>query len=137
MTQTLNIDAVQARELVFADKGGTLVLQADRNAETYSDFKDRYPNGVRACGHYIDDSEGQWFGLTVADCYDPPIYVVRASSEADAFDAFCDEFETQIAVSDADAADYPEDAREYNNNGTHIDTSNVGVFPLKLTSIVL
>jgi hypothetical protein len=89
----------------------------------------------RTVHHYIDDPDGQWFWLASVDCFDPPYAVIRARSFETAYEVFCDEFSDWIKVDPADAADYPEDERNYNGSGVHIDTDNVQGFELELVSI--
>lgn len=97
----------------------------------------QYPTVLikRTTDVYIDDPDGLWFAFANVDCFDPPIAIIRASSFEQAYETFCDEFEKWIAVKDANAEDYPEDDREFNGNGTHIDASGVQGWTLTLVSV--
>lgn len=47
---------------------------------------------------YFQDTwdKSKWFIFYVADCFCPPLYLIRANSWEDAYEAFCDEFSDAI-----------------------------------------
>jgi hypothetical protein len=137
---TLNIGEVSnATELVFRagndDRRYLLQLEGVDYLETLERYS-KY-DVKRTTHYYIDDTDGQWFACYNVDCFDPPMAIVRARSFESAYEVFCDEFERWLKVNDTDAADYPEDDRQYNGSGTHIDTDNVQIRPLESLTIVV
>jgi len=133
---TINIGTVDAAtELVFSAGGDRrYVLQAART-EDYLAFITRHPGAARTTDFYIEDTEGAWFACFNVDCFDPPFAVIRARSFETAYDVFGDEFAEWLKVDEADAADYPEDERDYNGSGVHIDTDNVTILELTLLRV--
>jgi hypothetical protein len=140
---TIDIGSVSnARELVFTqgeNNDHRYILQAKGSTEDYLSTLGRFPaNSIRTTReHYIDDTEGEWFACYNVDCFDPPFAVIRARSFEQAYEVFCDEFSRWFAVDEKDADDYPEDERNYNSSGVHIDTDNLQIHPLTLLSILL
>lgn len=74
------------------------------------------------------DTESAWI-FYVADCFDPPLYLVFGASFQDAYDTFITEFERLIKIDDADLADYG-DNLSVNDNGTPVDTESVQFIPV-------
>jgi len=139
---TLNIGDIDgATELVFSSFGTVndvrYILQAART--DYLETLDRFPKFQikRTTECYIDDCSGQWFAFANVDCFDPPFVIIRARSFEQAYEVFCAEFEVQIKVDDQSAEDYPEDERDCNGHGTHIDASGVQGWELQLLSVAL
>lgn len=128
-----------AIELVFTQGHADhrYILQAPETTEDYLSTLQRFPNhSIKRTTHcYIDDPEGLWFACYNVDCFDPPMAVIRARTFEQAYEIFCDEFSDWLKVDEADAVDYPEDARNYNNSGVHIDTDNVQIRPMHLVSL--
>lgn len=133
------IDAIEA--IFSSDKSGAddarYILQPKASIEDYLATMQRFPQHSikRTSEYYIDDPTGAWFMFANVDCYDPPVAIIRARSFESAYVIFCDEWEQWIAVGDVDAVDYPEDTRQYNNNGTHIDTENIQGHALTLLTV--
>ncbi|HWH75945.1 MAG TPA: hypothetical protein VNT76_01190 [Candidatus Binatus sp.] len=140
---TIDVGSINAaRELVFSVGNSSdhrYILQAPGVKEDYLETLERFPKHSikRTTDYYIDDTDGQWFACFNVDCFDPPFAVIRARSFESAYEIFCDEFEKWIAVDATAAADYPEDDRNYNGNGTHIDTDNVQISELTLLSVIV
>lgn len=135
---TIHVGTVDnAIELVFHRGDPTVLYLLQARDEDYLQTLQRFPRAgaSRTQHHYIDDPDGDWFWFANVDCFDPPFAIIRARSFESAYECFCCEFERWIAVSEVDAADYPEDERHYNDNGTHIDVSSVQGFPLTLLSV--
>lgn len=137
-TKTIDVGTVEnATELVFScsqsDPSHRYVLEAVPS--DYLAFITKYPNAKRTDRYYIDDSDGQWYACYNVDCFDPPFAIVRARSFETAYEVFCDEFSDWLKVEEPDANDYPEDDREYNSSGVHIDASAVQLYPLTLRSV--
>ena len=63
--------------------------------------------------------------------------IIRARSFESAYECFCDEFEQLLKVDETDAADYLEEDRNYNGNGTHIDTDNVQGWEVYLLTVTV
>lgn len=131
----------EAIELIFADPvmGGSdrrYLLQLP--GVDYLETLARYPKHQikQTSEYYIEDTGGQWFACYNVDCFDPPLAIVRARSFEQAYETFCDEFERWIKVDESDATDYPEDERDYNSSGTHIDASQVQIYPLQLLQVI-
>src|SRR3954468_7216820 len=136
--KTIDIGTVSAAtELVFtqANSDTRYILQSDKR--DYLETLQRFPHHSikTTTEHYIDDTDGEWFACYNVDCFDPPMAIIRARSFETAYEVFCNEFEKWLAVDDISAADYPEDDRNYNDNGTHIDTDGVQLHPLTLVSV--
>lgn len=85
--------------------------------------------------YHCEDVDGKFFAFAVADCFDPPIVIVRARSFEDAYESFCDEFSARMEISETDLADYDEDSMSYSASGVPIDTSNVTGFEVQLVSV--
>ena len=140
---TIAVDGIHARELIFSDgpreTDRYYVLQPSGTTEDYLSTLTRYPSHQikRTSEYYIDDTEGPWFAFYNVDCFDPPMAIIRARTFEDAYAVFETEWERWMKVADADAADYPEDARTYNDNGTHVDTDNVQGHELTLIRVEL
>lgn len=138
---TIDIGSVtNAKELVFAQDLGDhrYILQAKGTKEDYLSTLARFPDHQikRTQEHYIDDTDGDWFAFFNVDCFDPPFAVIRARSFESAYEIYCDEFSEGLAVDEESAKDYPEDDRDYNSSGVHIDASGVQGFQLRLISIL-
>lgn len=143
-SKTINIGEIDnARELIFADPHGNpnhrYVLQPTGINEDYLAFITRFPkyDVKRTTEYYIDDTSGKWFACYNVDCFDPPMAIIRAGSWESAYEAFCDEFSQWLEVDASDAKDYPEDSRNYNASGVHIDTDNVQIHELRLLAVVV
>lgn len=139
---TIDIGSIaNAKELVFmqGENDHRYILQPKETTEDYLSTLARYPqNSIkRTTDFYIDDTDGKWYACYNVDCFDPPFAVVRARSWEDAYEIFCDEFSDWIKVDDDCAADYPEDDRNYNGSGVHIDTEGVQIHEMQLVSILL
>lgn len=74
------------------------------------------------CADYDTDKA---YIFCVADCYDPPVYLVFGSSLGDAHETFVTEFESIVKIEESDLADYDEDRLHINDNGTPVDTESV------------
>lgn len=62
------------------------------------------------------DSEAVWFAFFEEDCFDPPIYIVRAESWEQAYEDFLD------TRPDADLSDWSDEERaEFEAGGNHPD----------------
>jgi len=134
---TIDIGSVSnARELVFTQGNNDrrYILQPKGASD---DYLARFPNHdvKRTTEHYIDDIDGAWFACYNVDCFDPPFAIIRARSFEQAYEVFCDEFSDWLKVDETSAADYPEDERNYNGSGVHIDTDNVQIHELTLLSV--
>lgn len=74
---------------------------------------------------------GGWFGkawiVEIGVGNTAFFYIVEADGYHDAENEFSDseKYGHMIHVSDEDSGDYPEDQKEYNGSGRHIDTSNM------------
>jgi hypothetical protein len=138
---TIDVDDINAIELVFTSGNADhrYILQPATTQEDTLSTMLRHPHHQikRTTEHYIDDTSGKWFYFANVDCFDPPIAIIRARSFESAYEVFCDEFERWMVVDEPDAKDYPEDERNYNSNGTHIDASGVQGYELKLLSILV
>lgn len=138
-TDMLNVGEIDnARELVFkVDKESDRLYVLTLPDTDYLETLHRYPKHQieRTSQYYIDDTSGQWFACYNVDCFDPPMAIIRARSFESAYEVFCCEFEHWLKVEELDAADYPEEDRNYNDNGTHIDTNNVQIHKLILVRV--
>lgn len=139
---TINIGSIEnAKELVFTQGNNDhrYILQAAGTPEDYLSTIQRFPSHSikRTTECYIDDTEGNWYACYNVDCFDPPFAVIRARSFESAYELFCDEFSDWLKVDDSDAADYPEDERNYNGSGVHIDTQNVQIHKMTLLTVSL
>ncbi len=105
--KVMNVSDVQAIAAVFNFGGRELIVEADREALDTLGFWDRYGHDChRAMGHYGLDDYGSFFVFYVEDCFDPPLYVIRADTFESAYEIFCDEFSRLIAIDDSDLSDY-------------------------------
>jgi hypothetical protein len=83
----------------------------------------------------VDEYGGdKWYVLYVADCFDPPLYAMRADSFEDAYEDFIclPSFVKFYGIGPDEAADYEgmdpetgEGAPAYNDNGDAVDTESV------------
>ena len=82
-----------------------------------------------------DDTYNKFYKVCVADCYSPPLAIIRADNESEAIDAFADEL-TWAHVEEPDLADYSEDDLSYNSNGKPYDSSNIHVCEVVLAGVL-
>jgi len=68
----------------------------------------------------------KWFVVAVADCFDPPVAIVRATDEYTAEEYFIDEL-MWAHVDETDLKDYDEDSLRYNSSGIPCDVSQVNI----------
>jgi hypothetical protein len=131
----ITVSDIQATALIFDWNGRKVVLDAE-NLGTLA-FWDKHGQDCHHVTHHanVDDYGKGWFVFYVEDCFAPPLAIIRADSFETAYEIFCDEFERWIRVDETDAADYPEDERNYNGNGTHIDTESVQGAEIRLVSV--
>lgn len=139
---TIDIGTVNgARELVFTQgkDDRRYILQAPGAETDYLEVLHRFSafQVKRTTHFYIDDTDGEWFACYNVDCFDPPMAVIRARSFESAYEVFCDEFADWLRVDEADADDYPEEERNYNGNGVHINTDNVQIYPMRLIAVTI
>jgi hypothetical protein len=84
----------------------------------------------------IDGYGKHFYGVYVADCFDPPIAIIRADNESEAIEWFVDEFDWSH-LSDEDLKDYGEDSEavSYNDSGKPYLNENINLFELTLLTI--
>lgn len=66
-----------------------------------------------------------WVAFSIQDCFDPPVYIVRASSWEEAYETFIDWQVDQLKIEEADLKDYDEGSLHYSSNGVPVDTESV------------
>lgn len=136
----MNLGELEVGSVVFRSHpdGNVYYVLTDGPKRTALDWAGDFPiHPVKmVSGHYIDDTDGRFYLLACVDCMDPAVYIVRARSFETAYEVFCDEFAEKagFVVSESDAADYPEDEREYNGNGQHIDAQHIQGFEVEFVA---
>lgn len=144
----MNIGEMEVASIVFEQLpvGGvstgndTVYILTEGPRQSRWDWADLYPaRPVKlVSGFHAEDTwtDSRWFLFANVDCFDPNVFIVRAKSFETAYDVFCDEFAKQagLLVDESDAADYPEDDRNYNNNGEHINTEGVQGYELSFVA---
>jgi hypothetical protein len=88
-------------------------------------------NVISLSGVNTDYSNERAYLFYVADCFDPPVYLVFGSSFEDAYDTFITEFERLILIEESDLKDYDENNLTFNDNGTAVDTESVQSLPVE------
>jgi hypothetical protein len=124
-----------------------------RDDMDYLEFMQRYDTGdkqhKRATGLALDDSGERFFLLCVADCFDPPVAIVRARNESDAYETFVDELAWAHITDENDLKDYlkpasewerpdcPEyvDSLSFNCNGVPYDGEGIQMQEVKLYAV--
>jgi len=87
--------------------------------------------------------QGEIFALYVSGCFAPPMYVVCADNETEAYEWFITECEHLVKIEEADLPDYKEVVRgdyeewrcDFNDNGTPCDTEGVCMAPLEIVAV--
>lgn len=106
----------------------------------YLDFIARYNVGNVQCkqcdGYNLDDSLcPHFYAVFVADCFDPPIVLIRAASPSDAQDIFLDETPYAHITDPNDLKDYDPETLYYNSNGAPCDTESVQIHDVQLVRV--
>jgi hypothetical protein len=135
-TKTISMADVDARAIVFTFGSADRLLVVEAEPETdLLKFWDRYGHEAKRADHANFADYGRFFAFWVADCFDPPIAIVRADSWENAYEIFLDEFERWIKIDEPDLGDYDEETLTYNSNGTPIDSEAVNGQEIKLVRI--
>lgn len=134
--QTMSFGSCNVTAAIF-EFSGRLVVEADRSSDTLAFWAKYGQDASRAMGHYgLDDYQDRFFAFWVEDCFDPPVYVIRADSFESAYEIFCDEFSRLIEISESDLPDYDPETLNYSASGVPIDTEAVNGREIKLLSLV-
>lgn len=74
----------------------------------------------------------------VENCFQPKIWLVMGDSFEDAYASFCliPSVEESLAYDEAATLEVPEDDRQYNDNGVHIDHESIMGFQTSWAHIV-
>lgn len=140
---TIQVDEIEASALVFsigpcvpgANEPARYVVTAE-HMDTLAFWAKFGHDAKQIAGMYQDSSVWRgWFAFWVADCFDPPIYIIRGDSWESAYEAFCDEYSRLIAIDDASMADYDPETVNYSASGVAIDTDNVGGTEIRLLRV--
>ncbi len=110
-----------------------VVLTCDMD---YLDFMKKYPNGKRAEPVELDETWDEFWLVYLADCFDPPLAIVRAKNEQDAEEAFVDNLDW-AHVKEPDLADYDEDSLSFGPHGQPYDGSQIHVEQVILVGVEL
>lgn len=164
---TITVGEIEAVTLIFAYGDTRYVVRAE--PMDYSEFRRHYAGDDKdglhwqqATGLNMNESWSTrtatgFYGIAVADCYDPPVAIVRASGPEEAVDVFADEL-PWAHISDVDLEDYrepidelaenvakqngetdgPEDYADnvsFNSNGVAYDNENIHVWEVRLIRI--
>ena len=124
---------IDVQGLKFSWRFQTLHWHADP-AHKWTD--DEQFNDHRAAGLYDDyGNGGEWFGFYFEDCMQPPVYIIRARTFEDAYEAFVEEFGD--IVDEVDLKDYDKDDPRltWTDRGP-VDTASVMGHELTLTSAI-
>lgn len=118
----------EAVELVWSKDGKRYRWQAEHQFSC--DFASVFGVNIEQAGY----KRNAWFAFTIADCFDPPIYVVCAESFEAAYEEFLDwkAEDSGIRIDDADLKDYPDGPPTYSSSGIPLDPDNVQGFELVL-----
>ena len=121
----------------------------------FMEFRNRYDNAPgnaerqykRATALCFDDSYDRFFMVYVADCFDPPIAIIRAENECEALEIFADELEW-AHIGETDLPDYlkPADERRegdseyvdsvsWNSSGKPYETESIQMHEIRLHSV--
>lgn len=79
------------------------------------------------CADYDTDRA---YIFCVADCFDPPCFLIFGASFEDAHETFITEYESLIRIDETDLKDYDPETLTYNENGNPVDTESVNGFPV-------
>lgn len=73
-----------------------------------------------------------WVAFYIEDCFDPPVYILRASSWEEAYEEFIDWQVDQLKIEEPDLNDYDAESLTYSSNGVPVDTEGVRGKEVKL-----
>lgn len=136
--KTIAITDLAATAVVFSTgrDGYTYVVEAERS-ETLDFWKVYGHDAKRVEAYGLDDYGKRFFAFYVADCFDPPVAIIRSDSFEDAYETFCDEFSQWMAISDEDLKDYDEETMNYSASGVAIDTEAVQGHEVQLLRVIV
>ncbi len=127
----VDLGEIQVKLATFKGKFNCVLSDLD-----YIDRLKQFPDHSPICDYYIEDTAGKWFIFYVADCFDPPMFLIRARTWEDAYDTFCDEFSSLMRIEDADLKDYDEDTLHYSASGVPIDDEAAQGHEVTLDTII-
>ncbi len=90
----------------------------------------------QATGVNLDGTEERFFMVFVADCFDPPIAIVRADNESDAEEGFYEEL-PWADVEEADVKDFDVDTLVWSSRGKWVDTNGIQIRETRLVHVEL
>ncbi len=132
------ISDFKAEYVVFRDGGrnGRDIVVGLNDMDSL-EFMKRFPDATRADAVELDGTAEKFFLVAVADCFDPPLTVVRAKREDDAEEGFADSDVgyNLCKIEERDMEDFSEDSLYYNSSGKPYDSEGIVIYPLKLVSI--
>lgn len=103
---------------------------------------DGAPGPVKLLDINIESCDDKFFLFYIADCFSPPMYLVQASSEAEAYEEFCDWQTDQLKIDEsgmpsdeAEKQDYLETCN-YNSKGVAIDSEGIHFEEVKLLMVL-
>lgn len=104
--ESITLHDIEATALIFAwGNDRQLVVPATPVRDSLTLWK-LYGNDATEAYGFYEESEGPFFAFWIEDCFDPPVYVVRARTFETAYETFCDEFSRLITIDDSDLPDY-------------------------------
>ena len=152
----LTIGEIKAQAAVFVSPlCETHFYVCGRDDLHFVAFNERYGNSPysseaqfkRATALHFDDSTERFFMVYVADCFDPPIAIVRAEDESEALEIFVDELEW-AHIDETDLRDFlkPEAERvegeseyvewvSWNSSGKPYDTEQIEIRQIRLHTV--
>ena len=139
--KSIEVSNVRAKAIIFSGEHGCrYVVTAEEMP--WQEFHDKYdiptgPRAVRATGVNMDGTEEHFFLCAVSDCFDPPVWIVRADTASMAEEMFADEEKCPALIGDANTADYDEDSEHlhYNSDGKLYDTESIVIIEVKMVAI--
>ncbi len=125
---TITLPDVEATAVVFSgfSRGRTYVVTADQ-IDTLA-FWAKYGQDaqqISAKSAYLSDYGKRFFAFYVADCFDPPIAIIRADSWESGYEIFCDEFSDWMKIDDSDLLDYVE-CDSCQDKGKNLTLNSIG-----------
>ena len=126
--ETIEIEAVA---LIFEWQFAPLYYHPDDAQQT--------PEGHRRAAD-LDDEHGPgglWFAFYHEDCFEPPVYIIRARSWEEAYESFLEEFGQVVDEATIEDEYVEDDDRLYHTARGPVDTENVKGHELKLIAVEL
>ena len=111
--------------LKFQADGYRLLWEAEQVSEHYHPYAENVRHVSDVNLEQAGFANDVWVAFYIEDCFDPPVYIVRASSWEEAYEGFIDWQVDQLKIEEPDLKDYDEESLHYSSNGVPVGTEGV------------